>query len=106
MSTPGTAGPRRGLAALRRPMPAPVYARLTRVALVLLGLIVVTGAAVRLPGGGLGCPTSPEVGDGSFFSRSQFALHGVVEFGNRLISIGVGVFIAAVVIGALRLAQR
>jgi cytochrome c oxidase assembly protein subunit 15 len=87
-------------------MPAPVYARLTRVAMVLLGLIVVTGAAVRLTGSGLGCPTWPECGDGSFVSRSQFALHGVVEFGNRLISIGVGVFIAAVVIGALRLAQR
>jgi heme a synthase len=87
-------------------MPAPLYARLTRVAMVLLGLIVVTGAAVRLTKSGLGCPTWPECGDGSFVARSQFALHGVVEFGNRLVSLGVGVLIAAVVIGAFRLRER
>ena len=87
-------------------MPAPLYARLTRVAMVLLGLIVVTGAAVRLTKSGLGCPTWPECGDGSFVARSQFALHGVVEFGNRVVSLGVGVVIAAVVVGSLRLRER
>ena len=71
--------------------------------MVLLGLIVVTGAAVRLTKSGLGCPTWPECGDGSFVPRSQFALHGVVEFSNRLVSLGVGLVIAAVVIGSLRL---
>ena len=104
MSTTGTL--RRRLAALRQPLPAPVYARLTRVAVVLLGLIVVTGAAVRLTGSGLGCPTWPECGDGSFVARSQFALHGVVEFSNRVVSLGVGLVIAAVVIGSLRLRER
>jgi cytochrome c oxidase assembly protein subunit 15 len=92
--------------ALRRPLPAPVYARLTRIAMVLLGLIVVTGAAVRLTGSGLGCPTWPECGDGSFVARSSFALHGLVEFGNRVVSTAVGLFIAVLVIGAIRLQQR
>jgi cytochrome c oxidase assembly protein subunit 15 len=74
--------------------------------MVLLGLIVVTGAAVRLTKSGLGCPTWPQCGDGSFVTRSEFSLHGWVEFGNRLVSVGVGVVIAVVVIGSFRLARR
>ena len=74
--------------------------------MVLLGLIVVTGAAVRLTKSGLGCPTWPQCGDGSFVTRSQFSLHGVVEFTNRVVSLGVGLVIAAVVVGSFRLAER
>ncbi len=106
MTTTGNRVLRRRLDALRRPLPAPAYAKLTRVAMVLLGLIVVTGAAVRLTGSGLGCPTWPECGDGSFVSHSQFAVHGLVEFGNRVVSTAVGIFIAIVVIGSFRLQQR
>ena len=36
-----------------------LYARVTVVALVALALIVLTGAAVRLTGSGLGCPDWP-----------------------------------------------
>ena len=74
--------------------------------MVLLGLIVVTGAAVRLTKSGLGCPTWPQCGDGSFVTRPQFSLHGWVEFGNRLVSLGVGVVIAVVVLGSFRLAAK
>jgi len=90
----------------REPVPPAAFAKLCRFAVVLLGLIVVTGAAVRLTKSGLGCPTWPQCGDGSFVTRSQFSLHGVVEFGNRVVSLGVGLLIAAVVIGSFRLAQR
>ncbi len=74
--------------------------------MVLLGLIVVTGASVRLTKSGLGCPTWPQCGDGSFVTRPEFALHGVVEFGNRMVSIVVGLIVAAAVLGAFRLAER
>lgn len=74
--------------------------------MVLLGLIVVTGAAVRLTGSGLGCPTWPQCGDGSFVTHSAYSLHGVVEFGNRMVSLGVGLVVAIVVIGSFRLAER
>jgi len=74
--------------------------------MVLLGLIVVTGAAVRLTKSGLGCPTWPQCGDGSFVTRSQFALHGWVEFGNRLVSLGVGLIVALCVIASFRLERR
>jgi heme A synthase len=106
MTSPGKSLLAGRLSALRRPMPEALYARLTRIAMVLLGLIVVSGAAVRLTGSGLGCPTWPQCGDGSFVARSQYSLHGLVEFGNRVVSTGVGIFIAVLVVGALRLQQR
>ena len=103
-----TANPtlRHWLTVARRPVPPGAYAKLCRGAMVLLGLIVVTGAAVRLTKSGLGCPTWPQCGDGSFVTRSQFSLHGVVEFTNRIVSLGVGLVIAAVVVGSFRLAER
>jgi cytochrome c oxidase assembly protein subunit 15 len=97
---------RHRLSVLRQPVPPAAYAKLCRAAMVLLGLIVVTGAAVRLTKSGLGCPTWPECGDGSFVTRAQFSLHGVVEFTNRIVSLGVGLVIAAAVIGAFRLKAR
>ncbi len=87
-------------------MPATTFSKLCRSAMVLLGLIVVTGAAVRLTKSGLGCPTWPQCGDGSFVARSQFSLHSWVEFGNRLVSLGVGLVVAACVVGSFRLERR
>jgi cytochrome c oxidase assembly protein subunit 15 len=83
-----------------------VFRRATRLSVVLLALIVVTGGAVRLTGSGLGCPTWPRCGDGSFVTRSQYAAHGWIEFGNRMISIGVGVVLLVVPLLALRLRER
>ena len=97
---------RRWIGLIRRPVPAALYAKLCRASLVLLALIVVTGATVRLTKSGLGCPTWPQCGDGSFVARSQFSLHGVVEFGNRVVTLGVGLVIAVVVIGSFRLVRR
>lgn len=46
-------------------------------------LIVVTGGAVRLTDSGLGCPTWPKCTDSSLTPTRQYAIHGVIEFGNR-----------------------
>jgi cytochrome c oxidase assembly protein subunit 15 len=57
--------------------------------------IVLTGGAVRLTGSGLGCPTWPECTegsdgrDGSFVPRGEIDMHGVIEFGNRLLTFGL-----------------
>ncbi|WP_338013691.1 COX15/CtaA family protein [Pseudofrankia asymbiotica] len=83
-----------------------VFRVLTLISLVFLGLIVVTGGAVRLTGSGLGCPTWPQCGDGSFTPHSEYALHGAVEFGNRMVSILMGVFMLVTPLAALRLADR
>jgi cytochrome c oxidase assembly protein subunit 15 len=50
-----------------------------------IGLIV-TGAAVRLTDSGLGCPTWPRCTDGSYTTTSAMGVHGVIEFGNRLLT--------------------
>ena len=64
------------------------YALFARVALVMLTLIVLTGAAVRVTGSGLGCPTWPRCTDTSLYTK--LTTHGVIEFGNRLLTFFVG----------------
>lgn len=49
-------------------------------------LIVVTGGAVRLTGSGLGCPTWPRCTEDSFVTVPEMGWHGVIEFGNRLLT--------------------
>jgi cytochrome c oxidase assembly protein subunit 15 len=55
-------------------------------ALVMAVLIVVTGGAVRLTGSGLGCPTWPKCTDNSLTTTSEMGVHGVIEFGNRMLT--------------------
>jgi cytochrome c oxidase assembly protein subunit 15 len=62
--------------------------------------IVVTGAAVRLTGSGLGCPTWPRCSDASYVAHGELGIHGVIEFGNRtltfvLAAVAVLCFLAA-----------
>src|SRR5204862_6957285 len=61
-----------------------LYARITTIALVLLTLIVMTGAAVRLTGSGLGCPTWPECRGAVI--QTELDTHGAIEYGNRLLT--------------------
>lgn len=49
-------------------------------------LIVVTGGAVRLTASGLGCPTWPKCTVDSLVNTSEMGIHGVIEFGNRLLT--------------------
>ena len=49
-------------------------------------LIVVTGGLVRLTGSGLGCPTWPKCTDDSLISTREMGVHGIIEFGNRLLT--------------------
>jgi cytochrome c oxidase assembly protein subunit 15 len=58
------------------------YALITLVALGTLVIIVLTGAAVRLTGSGLGCPSWPRC-EGKFI-QTELDSHGVIEYGNRL----------------------
>ena len=62
--------------------------------------IIVTGAVVRLTGSGLGCPTWPRCTDESYTPHEAYGIHGVIEFGNRLLTFvlvaaALGAFIAA-----------
>jgi heme a synthase len=63
--------------------------------LALQAVIVGTGGAVRLTGSGLGCPTWPQCTDGSLIATPEMGIHGVIEFGNRLLTF---VLVAAAVL--------
>src|ERR1044072_4474467 len=68
------------------------YAQVTLVALVALALIVLTGAAVRLTGSGLGCPDWPKCYGGT---GPPLETHAVIEYGNRLLTGFVGAAVIA-----------
>ena len=72
--------------------------RLNVVALVLTALIVATGGAVRLTGSGLGCSNWPECSSGHLTPAVQF--HGLVEFGNRMVTVVLVIAVAAAFLGA------
>ena len=63
-------------------------------------LIVVTGVAVRVTGSGLGCPTWPKCTQTSLYT--ELNTHGVIEFGNRMLTSIVGFAAAAAFVGAFR----
>ncbi|HEU4461862.1 MAG TPA: COX15/CtaA family protein [Solirubrobacterales bacterium] len=68
------------------------YAQVTMVALAALSLIVLTGAAVRLTGSGLGCPDWPKCYGGT---TPPLEMHAVIEYGNRLLTGFVGFAVIA-----------
>ncbi|TKJ21838.1 COX15/CtaA family protein [Blastococcus sp. CCUG 61487] len=70
------------------------------------GGIVVTGGVVRLTGSGLGCPTWPRCTDESFTTTPEMGIHGVVEFGNRLLTFVLSVLAIALVVVVVRSARR
>ena len=79
------------------------YERVTFAALVLLFVIILTGAAVRLTGSGLGCPNWPKCGDGIV---APLELNAWIEFGNRLITGLVGIPCIAAFVLAFRREPR
>lgn len=67
--------------------------------------IVVTGAAVRLTGSGLGCSTWPECTPGSYTptaNQPEAPLHAWIEFGNRLLTFVLFLNALTLVISILR----
>src|SRR3984885_6719008 len=84
----------------RTPTVSPsVSHRLDVLALAMTALIVLTGAAVRLTGSGLGCSNWPECSAGHLTPSLQF--HGLVEFGNRLVTVVLTVAVAAAFLGSI-----
>lgn len=91
--------------ASRRSVSPSTYTRICITALVLLCTIVVTGAAVRLTGSGLGCSDWPQCNSERFIDVSTG--HGAIEQVNRLFTgfVAAGV-IAAVLAARLRRPYR
>jgi cytochrome c oxidase assembly protein subunit 15 len=79
-----------------------VFRRLTYAALGALLLIVVSGATVRLTASGLGCENWPRCGE-TFLPEQDF--HALVEFGNRVVGVIVGI-VTLLVAGAAWRVER
>lgn len=94
-----------GLVRLPRP-PDALVRGLTVASVVANSAIVVTGGAVRLTSSGLGCPTWPRCTDGSFTPTAEYAQHGVIEFGNRMLTFVVGVVALATLVAVLLSRRR
>ena len=86
----------------RDPISPSAYRTITAAALVALIAIVVSGAAVRLSGSGMGCPTWPTCEEGSLVPRGATGANGWIEFLNRVFTGFVSVAVALAVLGARR----
>ena len=75
---------------LRAPVSPAGFLRFALAAVAALGLVVASGAFVRLTGSGLGCDNWPRCGDTPFPAQD---FHALVEFGNRVVALG-GIFAA------------
>lgn len=75
------------------------YRTITVAALVALAAIIVTGAAVRLTGSGLGCDDWPNCSTGKLIDVSS--KHAAIEQINRFFTGAVGVAVIAAVLGSL-----
>lgn len=64
-------------------------------------LVIGTGGAVRLTASGLGCPTWPQCGDGSYVAHSELGVHGAIEFGNRLLTFVLTAVVLATLVAAV-----
>jgi len=90
-------------------LPSAVDARIRAFAIASLVsqvLIVGTGGAVRLTGSGLGCPTWPKCTDDSFVNTPEMGIHGVIEFGNRLLTFVLVIIAIVMFVLVLRIRRE
>src|SRR4051812_3809450 len=79
------------------------YFRIAALALGALTLIVFTGAAVRVTGSGLGCPSWPNCySNGRLVAETNS--HALIEFGNRMLTGFVA--LAAIAAGVMAFIRR
>jgi len=80
------------------------FLRATRVTVVIVVLNIVTGAAVRLTGSGLGCPDWPSCTRNRL--TPSLSLHPAIEFGNRMVVVVLCIVTAGALLGAMMRVPR
>ena len=68
--------------------------------------IVGTGGLVRLTGSGLGCPTWPRCTPESLVNTPEMGIHGVIEFGNRLLTFVLVIVAIVTFLFVVRMRRR
>lgn len=87
---------------LRRLRNAPRLVRGLSLATLIANIVVVgTGAAVRLTGSGLGCPTWPKCTAATYTNTAEYGIHGYIEFGNRMLTFVLSTIVGATIIAVL-----
>ncbi|MFF0177409.1 COX15/CtaA family protein [Micromonospora profundi] len=86
---------------IARPVSGILLRRLALASIIANVGIVVTGGAVRLTASGLGCPTWPRCTDTSYVNTAEMGVHGVIEFGNRMLTFAVGLIALATLLAVL-----
>lgn len=81
------------------------FRRLTALTVVVTGVIVVSGGAVRLTSSGLGCPTWPNCAPGQL-DATGLGLRGAIEFGNRVVTVAITLLVTVTAVATWRLDQR
>ena len=69
-------------------------------------VLVGTGGAVRLTASGLGCPTWPQCSDGSLVTTPELGIHGIIEFGNRMLTVVLSIVVILVFLIVLRMRRQ
>lgn len=90
---------------MRRPTALTVR-RLALASVVANAGIAVTGAAVRLTSSGLGCPTWPRCTESTYTPTAASAAHGLIEFGNRLLTFVLTAVVVATLVAVVRQRPR
>jgi heme a synthase len=88
------------LTMLRRRVTSPVFRWFALATFIAMILIVLSGAAVRLTGSGLGCPDWPTCF--RHYATNQWSIHSKIEFGNRLVTVLLFCVVAVTFIAAVR----
>src|SRR5690625_4625319 len=65
--------------------------------------IIVTGGAVRLTASGLGCSEWPRCAPDSYVTTPEMGMHGVIEFGNRLLTFVLAAIAVLTIVALWRL---
>jgi len=69
-------------------------------------VLIGTGGAVRLTASGLGCPTWPRCTADSFVTTQEMGLHGIIEFGNRLLTFVLVIIAIAAFLSVVRMRKQ
>jgi cytochrome c oxidase assembly protein subunit 15 len=80
--------------------------RLALASVVANAAIVVTGGAVRLTDSGLGCPTWPRCTSSTYTPTAASNAHGLIEFGNRMLTFVLVAVVAATLVAVVRQRPR
>lgn len=81
-----------------------MYRRITFLALVMVSVIIVSGAGVRVTGSGLGCPDWPTCTEDRLVAPVSY--HALIEFVNRVFTGVLSITVIVLVLGSLWRAPR